>query len=53
MMPDEDNLKTHFVENPFIRSREKAQRKDGKVRLGEASLKAQGDADDDEEMKEM
>lgn len=51
---DEENLETHFVENPFIKSREKAARKDGKVRLGESSLLAQGTgADDDENMGDM
>lgn len=32
---DQDNLETHFVENPFIKIREKAARKnrDGKVIL--------------------
>lgn len=46
---DDEHLETHFVENPFIKSREKAARKDGKVRLGESSLLAQG-GDDDENM---
>ena len=29
MNPEEDELQTHFVENPFIKSREKASRKEG------------------------
>ena len=51
MANDEDDLETHFVENPFIRTREKAARKDGRVRLGESTLLAQGE--DDENMQEM
>ena len=35
---DDDQLETHFVENPYIRLRERAsqRQRDGKVRLGEA-----------------
>ena len=37
---EEDELETHFVENPFIRIREKAARKqlDGRVNLGASDL---------------
>lgn len=35
---EDDQLETHFVENPYIRLRERAaaRQRDGKVRLGEA-----------------
>ena len=44
---DEDNLETHFVENPFIKIRERAAQKlrDGKVMIGEKQLE-----DQDEDM---
>ena len=37
---EDDELETHFVENPFIKLREKAQQRqrDAKIRLGEAQL---------------
>lgn len=39
---------THFVENPYIRSRERAsqRQRDGKVRLGEAQLLGPADEQD-------
>ena len=46
---DEDNLETHFVENPFIKIRERAAQKlrDGKVMIGEKQLE-----DQDEDMND-
>jgi hypothetical protein len=40
MNEDEDNLETHFVENPFIKMRERASMKDreSKVLLGQGEL---------------
>lgn len=59
MAQDDEEYESHFVENPFIRMRERAASKnlDGKTRLGAAQLRAgaalEGDADmlDEEEAK--
>lgn len=38
---EEDELETHFVENPFIRKRVRANDISGKVKLGEAQLEGE------------
>jgi len=60
MAQDDEEYESHFVENPFIRMRERAAQKnlDGKTRLGAAQLRTgaalDGDAMmDDEEAKKQ
>lgn len=51
MQADAEEYESHFVENPFIKMRERALQKslDGKMRLGAKHLLGDGDADMDEE----
>ena len=44
---DADELETHFVENPFIKLREKATQKNNKVLVGEEELTKQAAAEND------